>query len=230
MNLKDKKVKIVIISLFVILALLIIITVAPFINYNIGNSEGVEKYHNMEGVWTCENYVSPSGAEYLKKVDVINADKTIDDTLYLKDGSSFSWKGNFVYDGGDSFTAHYEGLSFWINFNGKYARIDNTDLGIEDLRLNRVGEGEGIVGVWINSEPFEYPCAYKYIEIDASKDGSGRIYFSNTESDMEMSLPIEWIIIGDLSYGITISKSAHFTYVSDNEIVDKFGNVYIRTG
>lgn len=230
MNLKDKKVKIAVISLFVILALVILLGVAPFINYNIANSIGYEKYQNMEGVWTCENYVGPSGMEYLKKVDVINADKTIDDTLYLKDGNIFLWKGNFVYNGGDSFTAQYEGISFLINFNNNYARIDNKDIGIEDLRLDRIGDGKDIVGVWKNSEPFEYPCAYKFIGIDASEDGSGIITYSNGVSGDEITAPLGWTKIGEYSYGITISKSTHFTYVSDNEVIDSLGNVFKRTG
>lgn len=231
MNCKNKKFNIIAICLFAVLVLLIVAAVTPIIISDIEKTEANknygENYYHMEGIWTADNFISPLGNEYLKMIFSVNSDGSTDEIFFLKDGRKFTWKGKLVYNGGNSFTSHYNGFSFRIGFNGNTAKIINPDLGIYNLILERVGDGKDIAGVWKNNEPYDFPSGYKYIEFTAEEDGTGNMKIRNSDSN-SIVIPVEWASIGLMSYAVAVSQPSEITFVNDTKLIDECGNVYIK--
>ncbi|MDO5844453.1 MAG: hypothetical protein Q4Q53_04850 [Methanocorpusculum sp.] len=184
-------------------------------------------YKFIEGTWVTEDYTSPAGVHYTKKVDTYNDKGAFNETLYLDDGSTLNLKGMLIYNRDNSFTSYYSSLILLLNSNNDIVKLTYSDFDIKDMVFNHTVKGDNITGVWTNAEPYGFQNGYDYIEISANDDGTGLLNFiSDTGNKIPMTL--EWTKLGKNSFVFTISEPMTIVNIGDGKLHDTLGHAYTR--
>lgn len=194
-------------------------------NSAINNADGHDK---IIGTWTTNDYISDLGVHYTKVVDEFHADNTMDQTLYLEDGSSVAWKATWIYNSDGSYNIYYIPFTLLINNNGKRSMVNCNEFGIDDLRFDKITEGENVTGVWRNPESYPFSEGFEFVEIEAKKDGTAVIKFIGSDSGKSAEVYASWYELGRKSYVFTISHDINAVIENDGKLHDNTGYIYTR--